>query len=102
MSRRYHDPVEVVAADPADPADPPCPRAFRWRRRNYRVSAVLARWIEAEQWWRLAGFGPADCSTDAVVWRVEASSRSGPPGVFELLCRTDIGRTAWFLVRTHD
>ncbi len=102
MSRRYSEPVRVVAAVSPDPAEAQSPQSFVWRRRSYRVVAVLARWIEAEQWWRLAGFGADGGVGDSVVWRVEASSRGNPAGVFDLRNRTGAERSDWFLIREFD
>ncbi len=102
MSRRYSDPIQVTAADPGDPAEPPAPQSFIWRRRRYRVSTVLARWIEADQWWRLAGFGSGAGGAESVVWRVEATGRASPTGVYDLRCRTASGRIDWSLIRAHD
>lgn len=128
MSRRYFDRVRV-AVEAADEADPPLPTSFVWRRRRFRVNAILARWIEAEEWWKSAapvsaGFpndptgsvdgamgGPEQTPLDRVVWRLEASV--GPSvGVFDL-CQTSgasvpigpVGTEAegnWFLMRSFD
>jgi hypothetical protein len=57
-------------------AEPPPPHTFRWRGRLFRVQEVLARWAEAETWWRepgAAGDGPTVLPrADRWVWRVEA------------------------------
>lgn len=121
MSRRYADRVPVVLAsagatgpDAAERA----PQSFRWRREWYRVSAVLARWVEASAWWRDAvpgsksrGDHPRDSSFERVVWRVEARTRSGAAGVFDLghVLRPSGAPSGdetepdrWFLVRAMD
>lgn len=75
------------------------PQAFVWRRRRYRVRAVLQRWIEVGAWWR---------TSDAVdqeyqLWRVEAGAQyppGSPAGHFDL-CRHQ-GTGHWFLLRTFD
>lgn len=105
MSRRYSDRIRVVlqpGTDPdSDPVEPQPPRSFAWRGRSYRVVAVLARWVEAEQWWRTAGFG-GGVAADSTVWRVEAVSGSAVAGVFDLRHRTGAERSDWFLVRAFD
>jgi hypothetical protein len=45
MSRRCAEPVDVRRGDGA-------PSEFVWRGRLYRVTAVLASWVEAGAWWR--------------------------------------------------
>jgi Family of unknown function (DUF6504) len=91
MSRRYCDVIRVttqrvgVAGDP----EPAVPRAFRWRRRWYLVTAVLARWIEADQWWQSSATDRSGQDVagrlDRLVWRVEARPRHGSAlGVFDL------------------
>ena len=98
MSRRYFDRIRVVVG-PAD-ADPPMPTAFMWRRRRFRVTAVLARWIEAEQWWKAPPGADGDRAGDRIVWRLEASA--GPStGVYDL-CQHTRPSGGWFLVRSFD
>ena len=81
MTRRLWRPVIVqVAGDSCageiGDAGPPPPHTFRWRGRLYRVQEVLARWAEAEAWWRDAGAAAAVPTVlpgaDRWVWRVEA------------------------------
>lgn len=99
MSRRYSDPIRVMVSPPADPVEPEPPQSFHWRGRRYRVTEVLARWTEAEQWWRWAEHGSDRFPADAMVWRVAASSRGTATGVFELRHRPG---SAWFLIRAFD
>ncbi|MGV1004679.1 MAG: DUF6504 family protein [Candidatus Nanopelagicales bacterium] len=104
MSRRYRDPIEVWQIDqPELPADERAPRAFRWHRRRYLVTVVLAHWIESGSWWGgarevLAGAIPAH---EVQYWRVEARpERGGPSGIYEL-CHNSVNAT-WELARTWD
>ena len=119
MSRRYCDQVSVrVAGVPvglagecvAPDEEPPAPKAFRWRW--YDVIAVVARWVEADQWWTasLTASSGRRGLLDRVVWRVEAQPRHGVgPGVYDLCHIRDPDqpkqeRTGgqWLLVRSFD
>ncbi len=68
MSRRYAAAVRVWC-------DGDRPVRLRWRHRDFRVTAVLGRWVEAQAWWR------ADASWERHVWRVEVvpCGREGTP-----------------------
>lgn len=97
MSRRYADPIQV------SPAGAAAPGGFRWRRRSYRVTAVLARWIEARPWWHdaLPGERNGAAGGDRVLWRVEA--RAGAViGVYDLCHLRDAHQQRWLLVRALD
>jgi len=107
MSRQYFDRVEVIAQRSQD-VEIPMPETFLWRQRRYRVTAILARWIEAEAWWKgaMERTDRQQSALDKVVWRVEAKTRSNV-GVFDL-CQ-QVGKQQgndqlceWFLVRTFD
>ena len=58
MSRRYAAAVRVWC-------DGDGPVRLRWRHRDFRVTAVLGRWVEAQAWWR------SDAASERNVWRVE-------------------------------
>lgn len=92
MTRRYQVPVQVVCAAGG-------PARFRWRRRWYEVRAVLAHWVEATAWWQGSDAGSAGSSSQArEVWRVEAVSRTGTSGVYDLALAAD----SWRLLRVTD
>ena len=99
MSRRYSDQIRVMVSPQAEIVEPEPPQSFRWRGRYYRVTEVLARWTEAEQWWRWGESDSTKFPADATVWRVAASSRGSTSGVFELRHRPG---SAWFLIRAFD
>src|SRR5680860_1383968 len=110
--RRYDDPVEVRKGMVGGSEGP---EQFLWRGRLWKVSDVLAHWVETGPWWQSAGVhavlgseeaaGRPDSAgrtgrdrpsltTDLVsereVWRVEAArglaaSGSGGGGVFDLV-----------------
>ena len=96
MSRRYRsEPIEVVAGTDGVPV------GFRWRGRRYEVRAVVARWVEALPWW--AGSGRPDrASGQRHVWRVEAASRAGTTGVYDLHCIPRGEGRRWGLARVLD
>lgn len=118
MTRVHADEVDVERGvpGPGPGSDFPAegPARFRWQSRPYDVQAVLEHWVEAGNWWQCAvGSGStgvmAGVSTEVVlgiddgereVWRVEAASRYGPVGVYDL--RFEWGTGRWSLIRVHD
>ena len=102
MSRRYSDRIRVRSFHQEGDEEPDSPQDFVWRGRPYRVLVILARWLEAEQWWRLAGLGSSAAVAESVVWRVEAACRQRSPGVFDLRHRVGEHRSEWFLIRAFD
>jgi hypothetical protein len=75
------------------------PSGFRWNGRHYEVQAVLASWVEATSWWReLGSAGSNGRAAHRDVWRVEAVSRTGTSGVYDLAVVAD----AWRLLRISD
>jgi hypothetical protein len=91
--RRYDDPVDVRRGQVAGPGGSgrtvellEGPEQFLWKGRLWKVSAVLAHWVEAGAWWQssgvqavLGGDDPgaggatgSDLSAEREVWRVEA------------------------------
>lgn len=73
MSRRYRsESIVMVTGEEGQPA------AFRWRGRRYEVRAVVTSWVEALPWWVEQGCGQRH------VWRVEAATRTGSTGVYDL------------------
>lgn len=120
--RRYDDPVDVRKGM-VDGAEGP--EQFLWRGRLWKVSAVLAHWVETGAWWDSAGAravlgtesagAPAeggaalsvlpDLTAEREVWRVEASrgrlsAEDGGAGVFDLLF--DWSEGSWRLARCLD
>ncbi|NUR07845.1 MAG: hypothetical protein HOQ22_11150 [Nocardioidaceae bacterium] len=99
------------------------PEQFLWRGRLWRVSEVLAHWVETGPWWRSRGVHavlgadepdqpdqprlrvPTDLTAERDVWRVEADRGRGAgqgidKGVFDLTFDwTDGG---WRLTRCQD
>jgi hypothetical protein len=138
--RRYDDPVEVrrgrvasgtgsTGSTGSTGADTVTllegPEQFLWRGRLWRVSQVLAHWVETGPWWRSSGVhavlgaddgvfdgatehttgGPARVPADLVaerdVWRVEADrGRDTGRGVFDLVF--DWADGSWRLSRCQD
>ena len=98
------------------------PEQFLWRGRLWKVSAVVAHWVETGAWWQSAGADavrgadpdrptvPAtadaadDLSAEREVWRVEAgrglSSVPVGRGVFDLVF--DWADGSWRLTRCLD
>ena len=75
------------------------PSVFRWNGRKYEVQAVIATWVEATAWWREQGLaGSNSRAAHRDVWRVEAVSRAGTSGVYDLAVVAD----AWRLLRIND
>lgn len=103
MTRRIVALIEVVEGPDGDPV------AFRWRGRYYAVTAVIARWVEALPWWVDGASGQAgDRVTGPLahqqrqVWRVEAASRPGIAGVYDLGRRRRPTPGGWVLERVLD
>lgn len=109
MSRQYADRIAVScrasdllpgAADSASAVpDGAAPCRFTWRRRRYRVVAVLQRWVEVGAWWS----GGRAVDEEFEMWRVEAAteaSTKGAVGHFDLRQHRTSG--SWFLVRAFD
>lgn len=103
--RRYDDPVDVRRGQVAGAGGTTVlvegPEQFLWRGRLWRVTAVVAHWVETGAWWQSSGvhavlgaderadeqeaggpggpggtvgnsFGGADLAAEREVWRVEA------------------------------
>jgi len=84
---RYRQPIAVRLSDQA-------PAEFRWRGRRYLICEVLGHWVEALPWWsHRRGTGRI------TVWRVEAQSRTGVPGVYDLCA---LSEQDWRLLRVLD
>lgn len=116
MSRRYTDAIKVRSLDDVSDVGPP--KGFIWRGRHYRVRSVIARWVEADAWWRRLALDPSparvtDPPGERTIWRVEAVAGSWI-GVYDI-CRiatspvdeesrgtdpADPG--SWFLARSFD
>jgi hypothetical protein len=94
MTKRYREPVEVVAAAPAagEPAAPP--QRFSWRGSVYTVVSVLGHWREDAAYWA----GGAVEVPQRDLWRVEARNGSPARGVYELVSEAG----AWRLDRIWD
>lgn len=82
MSRLVDRPVHVRVGRQGDPL------AFTYRRRTYRVTAVLDRWEEVGEWW--------EAPVERTVYRVLADGG----GIFELERRRPEGR--WYLYKAYD
>ena len=91
MRRLRREVIEVVSDATG------APQSFRWRRRRYRVRAVLAHWVEARTWWGEAtgSSGQRQC------WRVEAASLAGEVGVYDLVAVV-VAETRWRIDRVLD
>jgi hypothetical protein len=116
--RRYDDPVDVrrgrvTGAGGAVEG----PEQFLWKGRLWKVSAVVAQWVETGAWWQSSGVHAVlgaetatavrtDLSAEREVWRVQASrgrsaahDESGA-GVFDLVFDWSDG--SWRLSRCLD
>ena len=128
--RRYDDPVDVRRGQVAGAGGTgqtvqlvEGPEQFLWRGRLWKVSAVVAHWMETGAWWQSRGADavlgadhptdhptdaglshPVDLSAEREVWRVEAdrgmSSAGAGRGVFDLVL--DWADGSWRLVRCLD
>ncbi len=126
--RRYDDPVDVrrgrVAGAGSGQVLVEGPEQFLWRGRLWKVSAVLAHWVETGPWWRSGGVravlgaedeqaqrtdrsgaapsvAPAELGAERDVWRVEADRGMGTGrGVFDLVF--DWADGGWRLTRCLD
>ncbi len=127
--RRYDDPVDVrrgrvAAAGTGQTAQlVEGPEQFLWKGRLWKVSAVVAHWMETGAWWQSSGVhavlgaddwespdrpdssrGSTDLSAEREVWRVEAdrgmASAGTARGVFDLVF--DWADGSWRLTRCLD
>ena len=98
MSRQYADHITVRCSSSVAAQDGPPPERFIWRRRRYRVLAILRHWIEVGSRWRSAS--ATDEEYD--LWRVEAAAerQQDDTGQYDLCRHRRTGR--WSLVRTFD
>ena len=129
--RRYDDPVDVRRGQVAGAGGTTVlvegPEQFLWRGRLWRVTAVVAHWVETGAWWQSSGVHAVlgadeqeagspgspvgtDLAAEREVWRVEADrgmasvrdDGEGRPGrgVFDLVF--DWAEGAWRLSRCLD
>ena len=126
--RRYDDPVDVRRGQVAGAGGTAVlvegPEQFLWRGRLWRVTAVVAHWVETGAWWQSSGVHAVlgadeqevgspvgtDLAAEREVWRVEADrgmasirdDGEGRPGrgVFDLVF--DWAEGAWRLSRCLD
>ena len=130
--RRYDDPVDVrrgqvTGAGGGTTVLVEGPAQFLWRGRLWRVTAVVAHWVETGAWWQSSGVHAVlgadeqeagspgrpvgtDLAAEREVWRVEADrgmasvrdDGEGRPGrgVFDLVF--DWAEGAWRLSRCLD
>jgi hypothetical protein len=127
--RRYDDLVDVRRGRVAGAGDGSLlvegPEQFLWHGRLWKVSVVVAHWVETGAWWQSAGADAArgteppdaaddpgsgrgtvsvDLSAEREVWRVEAdrgmSSVQLGRGVFDLVF--DWADGSWRLTRCLD
>jgi hypothetical protein len=117
--RRYDDPVEVRRGMVAGPGGrQEGPEQFLWRGRLWKVSDVVAHWVETGAWWQSSGVhavlgsdepggGTAvavDLAKEREVWRVQAgrglSTVGSGGGVFDLAF--DWADGTWRLVQCVD
>ncbi len=122
--RRYDDPVEVRRGMvDSSGTRVEGPEQFLWRGRLWKVSDVLAHWVETGPWWQSSGVhavlgaeeetpgkGTAqaaahqDLLAEREVWRVEAArgmaAASNGSGVFDLVF--DWAQGSWALTRCVD
>jgi hypothetical protein len=123
--RRYDDPVDVRRGRVSGAGGAvEGPEQFLWKGRLWKVSAVVAQWVETGAWWQSSGVhavlgaetdpatDPAtdpevhtDLSAEREVWRVEAargrSIRSDEgAGIFDLVFDWSDG--SWRLSRCLD
>ena len=100
MNHRYRsrggsgEPIDVTVDAGGAPA------VFRWRGRRYVVIGVVATWVEALPWW--VGRGDDGRHVQRHAWRVEATPRTGTPGVYDLYRVTCEARPQWGLERVLD
>lgn len=90
MTRRYREPVEMLAVRP-DVRASVAPEAFRWRGRTLRVVEVLGFWREDAVFW--AGGGIDIPQRD--LWRVETDALTG-------ICELVREGGTWHLARVWD
>ena len=129
--RRYDDPVDVRRGQVAGAGGTTVlvegPAQFLWRGRLWRVTAVVAHWVETGAWWQSSGVHAVlgadeqeagspgspvgtDPAAEREVWRVAAErglasvrdDGEGRPGrgVFDLVF--DWAEGAWRLSRCLD
>ena len=113
MNHRYRsagglgEPIEVVGVSAGSDE---VPTGFRWRGRSYAVGVVLAAWVEALPWWVDRGQdhrgqdhrGQGQRTAQRHVWRVEAASRTGASGVYDLYRISGDAISQWGLERVID
>jgi hypothetical protein len=120
--RRYDDPVEVRKGRvPGSEGPVEGPEQFLWKGWLWKVSNVLAHWVETGPWWQFREVAPVlgadpeegpdraadraasvhDLLAEREVWRVEAGrGQVGTVGVFDLVF--DWAQGSWRLSRCMD
>jgi Family of unknown function (DUF6504) len=94
VNHRYRaERADVVAEGDEEPV------AFRWRGRRYDVRGVVTHWVEAVPWW--VEWTDQGCG-QRHVWRVEATTRTGIAGVYDLYRITSDREERWGLERVID
>lgn len=90
--RRYAQEVRCVV-DPATGS----PQRVLWRRRQYIVRDVLARWRSSAPWWRRSDVARnLDRIDESEVWRVEMTTGA----VVDLI--VDLRTQIWSMWAVHD
>jgi Family of unknown function (DUF6504) len=95
--RRYDDPVDVrKGLVPGAGGVVEGPEQFLWKGRLWKVSAVVAQWVETGAWWHSSGVHAVLGAED---WDAERAGGvgAGEPGQTATAVRTDLAteREVW-------
>ncbi|HHW10597.1 MAG TPA: hypothetical protein GXX29_11550 [Firmicutes bacterium] len=81
MSKIIRQPITVM------PDGAGRPQCFTWRRRQYKVEALVEDWLEAGSWW--------DGEGEKAFYRLQCGE-----GLYEIY--HDLAEKAWYLYRVLD
>jgi len=94
--RRYDDPVDVRRGQVAGAGGTTVlvegPEQFLWRGRLWRVTAVVAHWVETGAWWQSSGVHAVLGADEGADGRADGQEAGPPRGGTDLAAEREVWR----------